>query len=719
MTVRARAIGQITSAAATAMLLVASCRQLADIGQKPACEGLESPRASCTTCQRAECCDVALACRADPACRALDTCLAGCANDECRTECGKNHVGALTGAYATLASCHARSCSAACKAPCGGYVFRDAACATCSGSACCSQAAACASSPECLALAYCERQCKSGDAACRGGCQRAHPAGLSLAQSLSACLAESCASDCKMDAPEPDWTCRGDPKPPQNPGNPLELEVTVEKANGFGKEPDPAIAAKVTAKPGNALVAEGTTGLDGKVLLTGDLKTGYNDALDIEEGGLRKLRAYVDPPLVGSTSLAILGFSPESFQGTFWPLGADASLGHIALRAFDCAGNDAAGVSFSLECLSNCPATKAIPYYGYYAEGKGTATVPGDGTGGFLNVSPSNGYQVVVTARNTGVVLAKRSVHVSAGVTTTVSLYPTGYQPQLSATLGQRCASNAECGATLICLKATSTDWSGQGPARGYCTADCSQNKNVCNEVAPNATCLTLPNGAAFCVERCNFGPKDAGTFNPKKCHGRPEVACAPLFDEKDVFIEAACLPQCNADPDCGGALHCNPRTGLCSTEPATGKGIGEACEKDPDGGTDECRGTCSRIVDGPTHEFVTNVCTEGCTAGVLLSCGWGGPGTGPASAACIFHRTVVFENAGMGPGDLGSCGQLCDCNDDCKDPALVCAPWSENAAANEKNFGRKGYCGAPKGLDGGVIPGLTTCPDAGTSGGS
>src|SRR5262245_10945425 len=69
--------------------------------------------------------------------------------------------------------------------------------------------------------------------------------------------------------------------------------------------------------------------------------------------------------------------------------------------------------------------------------------------------------------------------------------------------LGRACAADAECGQGLTCEKPGGGNWDGEGPAKGYCTADCSADPNVCQPFDSTASCLTLTNGKAFCVESC------------------------------------------------------------------------------------------------------------------------------------------------------------------------------------------------------------------------
>jgi hypothetical protein len=230
--------------------------------------------------------------------------------------------------------------------------------------------------------------------------------------------------------------------------------------------------------------------------------------------------------------------------------------------------------------------------------------------------------------------------------------------------LGSACTGAGGCDSGLSCATTDSGIFDGQGPAKGYCTVECTSDPGICNSFGSGTVCLSFENNKAYCFQGCSFGPTSLGAFSPDKCHGREELACVPLFDEQagtqctahaqctasagdalgaaclggqcyDVF--GACLPSCNIDEDCGAGSYCDPGTGRCSSSASTGKSLGEACNSQAD--PDECRGACTGVEDDGK---VIHVCGERCTVGSSTACGWAGPGSGPAPGACLFTSSAV-----------------------------------------------------------------------------
>lgn len=272
--------------------------------------------------------------------------------------------------------------------------------------------------------------------------------------------------------------------------------------------------------------------------------------------------------------------------------------------------------------------------------------------------------------------------------------------------LGRRCETDADCGTELTCIPATSSAMDNEGPAGGYCTIPCDEDPNVCMLYDPHGTCRQLASGASFCVEGCNFGPDTSTQFDAEKCHGRPEVACSPLYGAQEQFLQGACVPTCNADADCGGGMHCNPRTGLCSAVAISGKLVGDPCTPDASGGG--CRGYCTPIA-GKDGTLATYTCVDVCTWGAKGACA--GPAGSGQHAACAGTNTTVKQHGGTGFGDLAACIATCSCNAECANPAFVCHKALDPAWP--LLYGKPGRCSLPFDAS---DPGISDCSqDAGT----
>jgi hypothetical protein len=288
--------------------------------------------------------------------------------------------------------------------------------------------------------------------------------------------------------------------------------------------------------------------------------------------------------------------------------------------------------------------------------------------------------------------------------------------------LGAACASDADCDTNLTCITSASTALDGAGAPRGLCTASCADGgAATCESLESGAVCLNFGTDIApalYCVQGCQFGPVGSGTFNPNKCHGREEVACAALFgptgtrcaSEQDCLpgelcdgecyqVIPGCLPQCNADSDCGDRF-CDPATGLCMGSPKAGLLLGDECTQPPAGGVDPCRGTCIGLVGTAGGTPTDFVCGENCTIGTVASCGWEGPASRtPAPGFCLLSSTIVGEHGGPGSGDRGTCAQLCNCNADCRHASFVCI--SLDNADFARATQRQGFCTLPEGEPG------------------
>ena len=269
-----------------------------------------------------------------------------------------------------------------------------------------------------------------------------------------------------------------------------------------------------------------------------------------------------------------------------------------------------------------------------------------------------------------------------------VAITPDAETAATGGTLGAKCAADGDCATGLLCWsEKTGRD---RWPSGGLCTAPCGKD-DECTALEAGARCWEF-DGTKFCVAGCDLGGTLTGAstpLDPTKCHGRTELGCW----KPTAAIDPFCAPSCNGDAACPGGK-CDPGKGLC-TKVAAGTTDSIGLGYQLDGGTAiECS-TGYRRLDTPTGVLF---CTALCTLGVVPSCGW--DGSGKARAACVFGPT------GARAGDLGFCGELCDCDSDCRAP-LRCRKLEAKPAAT---YGRQGLCGGTNAL-------APACGDAGTDG--
>lgn len=289
--------------------------------------------------------------------------------------------------------------------------------------------------------------------------------------------------------------------------------------------------------------------------------------------------------------------------------------------------------------------------------------------------------------------------------------------------IGLSCESNQDCQTGLECLTSRSQSLTKGGPAHGFCSFRCgdadtpsAEGDAECQKFDPNSLCHYFDEDTAYCVQRCTFGVAE-------KCQNRNEdVVCDLVLHEAPGTVACTsdddcdigdgclatneagtegvcystpqvCLPRCNSDQDCPSSRFCDPRSGECIDEEPTGKPFDEPC--DPDAEVDECAGFCAN--DG--------VCVQKCIVGSYPSCG--SSNNTNATADCLF---LAYQGANV--GDVGLCGALCDCTDDCRGD-LACIR-IENDQGPFEYRGRTGICGVAG--DGDTL--LDTCAGAGGSGG-
>ncbi len=240
--------------------------------------------------------------------------------------------------------------------------------------------------------------------------------------------------------------------------------------------------------------------------------------------------------------------------------------------------------------------------------------------------------------------------------------------------LGAPCETDEECPTGALCLSDSDTGFFGGGIPSGMCVAECSEDASRCEDFQ-HAVCVDTASedgGAeAYCFPACAYGVVDAD-----KCGQRTNIACDSLSLGEDAGF---CRPFCLSDEDCPGRA-CDRRLGVCMETSVVDDDFGLPCS--PDENETGCTGLCVSLSDDYA------VCSHACVFGTIDSCS----SAGPTSALC------AFAAPGGSIGDLGYCGELCDCNDDCSHPKSVCDPFTE---ATRELLGRAGVCAPSSGAEG------------------
>jgi hypothetical protein len=267
-----------------------------------------------------------------------------------------------------------------------------------------------------------------------------------------------------------------------------------------------------------------------------------------------------------------------------------------------------------------------------------------------------------------------------------------------SGNIGRACATDAECGEGMLCISRTDTETLGGAPPKGLCTVACSTH-DTCLEFSSDAWCVEYDNGG-YCLEGCLMDQEPA-----VKCHDRLDFVChvldfAPLgtgcsdldpCGTNEVCLSGecnlaltVCTPGCGSNEDCPSDLFCDYISGLCVETEPEGKDFNELCDPSTTADPNECvGGICSETYDDETE----GTCSGFCNIGNPFSCGY--TGEGKADAACLYGSILGGEISET--GDLGICGQLCDCDDECTATGEVCRPFDSTPI--EELWQRLGYC--------------------------
>jgi len=254
--------------------------------------------------------------------------------------------------------------------------------------------------------------------------------------------------------------------------------------------------------------------------------------------------------------------------------------------------------------------------------------------------------------------------------------------------VGRACGEDTECGTGLRCFRSGANEFFGGGPARGYCSIECSQNPD-CTGVDPQSQC-----DSGMCLRTCRSQNPTSPREN--KCLSRVDVVCQSeaylgIAEFSGVRQRGLCLPQCGSDEDCEGRF-CDLARGLCVSAQPSGAPVGASCEVDAD-----CLG---RRCINATSSGSEKLCTAPCVFGPPVGCG-DGVSADPRNYVCLQPLISGFVSS-EGLGDVGFCVEMCDVDGDCSQVqnGFACQP-----DARVARLGRAGIC---------VVP----APDAGADGG-
>ena len=304
-----------------------------------------------------------------------------------------------------------------CAAKCGGYVYPDADCAACGTERCCDEATACMQKAECAVLAACARACATTDQSCVQLCKLAHPRGVGELRAFGGCTTSKCANACIPLK----WAClkQVTNTPPVATGPAIKVTyafVSYERVLPIqGLSVRPCAATDLECRS-PLVTPSGLTDADGRatVQLASNFFDGY---AEVSGPGYPTELAYY-PPLAKDlvTNPVALPTNDTFTLATTAIAPIDPGRAILIIRALDCQGNAAAGVSFTIE-----PSEGATSFYFARRLPSTTATATDDDTfasGGFVNVKAATGISVHATVAGNGLKFAPRTVYTRAGATT-------------------------------------------------------------------------------------------------------------------------------------------------------------------------------------------------------------------------------------------------------------------------------------------------------------
>ncbi len=230
----------------------------------------------------------------------------------------------------------------------------------------------------------------------------------------SHCLASVCQAD-------PKWACvAGSSSPPVTTGGPF--RVTMHFTDLVKRTPLVGVHAELCrkvdvscAEPAASVVSD----TSGSILL--QIEAAFSGYLSIHDDAIVPTLYFFNPTIDRDLDIPALSLSNGSARGALLgQLQADTTRADVLLHAFDCQGNGASEVSFSITPNDG----QVIPYY--LSSGlptRSSTETDSTGYGGFVNLASGT---VTVTATNgrTKTVLDSLTLVVRAGSATWSSLVP-------------------------------------------------------------------------------------------------------------------------------------------------------------------------------------------------------------------------------------------------------------------------------------------------------
>jgi hypothetical protein len=379
------------------------CRQIAGIHERGAASD------ECTACVSGACAADRSACLAGSPCGDRLLCTEACdvGDAACRAGCERAHAGAGD-AFASVETCRAGACTAACDLRCGGVAVSTseasaAACDACMVSQCCAATSACAASADCARIVECLPRTAAGDAI--SGCvDFRYPAGKEAWSALATCRQSSCVDECDVGR---SWSCVGHVPQRFPSADTVETDLFVVDA---AQQSAPVSGLVVHACAltdvacGNPASPDVLTGADGKAAVVTPTTTqggrpGFAGFLEVNDPQAKYLTVLgfsgsaITEPISSRRIIAATAATAQSFFGLVG-LSFDVSRGYVISTVSDCLGDNGRGVTVSTD--SSDPAVHVY----YLRFGLPSASATETDAGGSLLIGPLPPGPVTLTGRN-------------------------------------------------------------------------------------------------------------------------------------------------------------------------------------------------------------------------------------------------------------------------------------------------------------------------------